>query len=99
MLVVNPEHYAVALRYDPETMDAPRVLVRGRNHFAQLMKRKARLHAVPVMANPPLARALYADCRNGQPIWPGHYAEVAQLYRKLRQPAAAAAPVMSESQG
>ncbi|GAA4044624.1 EscU/YscU/HrcU family type III secretion system export apparatus switch protein [Parerythrobacter jejuensis] len=89
LLVVNPEHYAVALRYDAKTMSAPEVRVKGRNHFAQLMKRKARLHAVPVVPNPPLARKLYAECSSGGPIRPDHYHEVARLYRALANPPAA----------
>lgn len=83
MMIVNPEHFAVALRYDPRSMDAPIVRARGRNHFAQLLKRKARLHAVPVISNAPLARALYRDCRNREPIPPQHYRDVALLYRRL----------------
>ncbi len=83
MMVVNPEHYAVALRYDAETMDAPHIRVKGRNHFAQLMKRKARLHAIPIIPDAPLARALYAECRVDTPIGPGHYRDVARLYRRL----------------
>jgi len=83
LVVVNPEHYAVALRYDAKTMAAPVVRVKGRNRFAQLMKRKAFLLAIPVMPHPALARALYADCRPGHPIAPDHYRDVAQLYRTL----------------
>src|SRR5687768_9205250 len=83
LVVVNPEHYAVALRYDPKTMGAPEVRVKGRNRFAQLMKRKAFLLAIPVIPHPALARALYADCKAGQPIAPDHYREVAHLYRAL----------------
>lgn len=83
LLVVNPDHFAVALRYDSKTMDAPQVRVKGRNHFAQLMKRKARLHAVPVIPNAPLARTLYAECRTGSTIQSQHYHDVARLYRKL----------------
>ncbi len=83
LVVVNPEHYAVALRYDPKTMQAPEVRVKGRDHFAQLIKRKAFLLAIPVMPHPGLARALYADCKPGQPIAPDHYRDVAQLYRAL----------------
>ena len=89
MMVVNPEHYAVALRYDAETMSAPEVRAMGRNHFAQLMKRKARLHAVPIVSNPPLARKLYAECSKGQSIRPQHYHDVARLYRNLANPPAA----------
>lgn len=82
-LVTNPEHFAVALRYDPATMAAPEVRALGRNHFAQLMKRKARLLGIPVLSNPPLARALHAECRPGQSIQPQHYHAVAALYHQL----------------
>lgn len=86
MLVVNPEHYAVALKYDGASMEAPTVVAKGRDHFAQLMKRKARLHAVPLFQNPALARQLHADCRKGSEIHPAHYHEIARLYRSLRNP-------------
>lgn len=83
MLIVNPEHYAVALRYDPDAMAAPEVQAMGRGHFAQLMKRKARLVGVPELPNVGLARALYADCAIGAPIPPEHYHAVATIYRSL----------------
>jgi flagellar biosynthetic protein FlhB len=83
MIIVNPTHYAVALRYDPKAMEAPLVVVKGRDHFAQLIKRKARLHAVPVLSHPALARSLHADCAPGRAIHPHHYRDVAQLYRSL----------------
>lgn len=88
LVVVNPEHYAVALRYDAKNMDAPQVRAKGRNHFAQLIKRKARLHAVPVISSPPLARKLYADCAKGSAIGPQHFHDVATLYRSLANPPA-----------
>ena len=84
-LIVNPEHYAVALRYDANSMDAPEVRAKGRNHFAQLLKRKARLHSVRVIQDAPLARRLYSECRAGGSILPQHYHEVARLYRKLAE--------------
>jgi flagellar biosynthetic protein FlhB len=84
-LITNPEHYAVALKYDPGKMDAPMVRARGRNHFAQLLKRKARLLGLPVIADPALARALYADCRPDQPIGAQHFHAVARHYAKLRK--------------
>ncbi len=83
-LITNPEHYAVALHYDAKTMDAPVVRAKGRDHFAQLLKRKARLVSVPVIPHPPLARALYRECQADQPIPPALYHEVARLYTKLR---------------
>jgi len=92
LLVVNPEHYAVALQYDPRTMSAPEVRAKGRNHFAQLLKRKAFLLAIPVVPNAPLARAMHADCKVGQPIEPEHYRDVAKLYRRLRSRQPASSP-------
>ena len=92
LVVVNPEHYAVALRYDPRTMSAPEVRVKGRNRFAQLIKRKAFLLAIPVVPHPPLARALHASGAPGQPIASEHYREVARLYRSLARPEGPAQP-------
>lgn len=84
MVIVNPEHYAIALCYDPKAMEAPQVVVKGRDHFAQLIKRKARLHAIPVLAHAALARSLHADCAQGRAIQPHHYHDVARLYRALQ---------------
>ena len=85
MLIVNPNHYAVALRYDPQTMAAPEVRVKGQGHFAQLMKRKARLLGIPMISSVALARQLYADCSSGQPIQPQHFHAVAAIYRSFAQ--------------
>lgn len=85
MLIVNPDHYAVALRYDPQTMSAPEVRAKGQGHFAQLMKRKARLLGIPIIPNVGLARQLYADCASGQPIQPHHFHSVAAIYRSFAQ--------------
>lgn len=85
-LVTNPEHFAVALAYDPDAMDAPVVRASGRNHFAQLLKRKARLLGIPVIADPALARALFRDCAPGRPVLPQHFHGVARHYARLREP-------------
>lgn len=84
-LVTNPEHFAVALAYDPDEMNAPVVRAKGRNHFAQLLKRKARLLNKPVIADPALARALYRDCVTDRPIAPQHFHGVAKHYARLRR--------------
>lgn len=91
LLVTNPDHYAVALYYDAEQMNAPVIRARGRNIFAQLMKRKARLSNVPIFANPPLARALYHQQEIDQPIASDNYRAVASLYIRLRERDAARA--------
>ncbi|OJW72808.1 MAG: hypothetical protein BGO57_00415 [Sphingomonadales bacterium 63-6] len=84
-LVVNPEHFAVALQYRPDEMAAPIVRAKGRNHFAQLLKRKARLLGLPVIADPALARALFRDCEAGRPIGAKHFHGVARHYARLRR--------------
>jgi flagellar biosynthetic protein FlhB len=85
VLIVNPEHFAVALRYDPKAMDAPVVAAKGRDHFAQLMKRKARLHNIPIIEDVNLARNLHADCARNSEIGAQHYHAVARIYRKLKK--------------
>ncbi|MDD3800112.1 MAG: EscU/YscU/HrcU family type III secretion system export apparatus switch protein [Novosphingobium sp.] len=84
-LVTNPEHFAVALAYDPESMDAPTIRAKGRNHFAQLLKRKARLLGIPIIADPALARGLFHDCKADRPIAPQHFHAVARHYARLRR--------------
>ena len=93
VVITNPTHYAVALRYAREEMSAPLVLARGRNHLAQRIRDAARRHGVPIVENPPLARVLYPATRVGKEI-PDHLfqavAEVlAYVYRLDRTRAAA----------
>jgi flagellar biosynthetic protein FlhB len=83
MLIVNPEHFAVGLRYDATSMEAPEITARGRNRMAFEMKRKATMLGVPIFAAPPLARALYRNGKIGQPISSAHYRDVADLYLQL----------------
>ncbi|MCJ2186975.1 EscU/YscU/HrcU family type III secretion system export apparatus switch protein [Novosphingobium beihaiensis] len=79
-LITNPEHFAVALQYQPEENDTPMVRAKGRNQFAQVLKRRAHLLAIPIYPNPPLARVLYSACDRGQPIPVEHFEDVAKLY-------------------
>jgi flagellar biosynthetic protein FlhB len=60
VVVTNPTEYAVALEYDPETMPAPRVVAKGRRMIAAKIRSIAEEHKVPVVEDPPLARALHA---------------------------------------
>ena len=59
VLITNPTHYAVAIQYDPETMEAPKVIAMGKDHLALKIKEKARELDIVIMENKPLARALY----------------------------------------
>ena len=68
VVLVNPEHYAVALRYDIEKMAAPIVLAKGVDQVALRIKEVAREHDVPVAEIPPLARYLYSQLEIGEMI-------------------------------
>lgn len=85
ILIVNPEHYAVALIYKPESMEAPQVKAKGRNAFALRMRRNARRLGIVVIENAPLARALFKKTRVGAEIPVAHFAAVADMYIMLRR--------------
>jgi len=78
-VIVNPTHYAVALRYDQQAMAAPAVVAKGKNWLALRIKQKAIEHRVPVVENPPLARALYQQVEVGQEIPVSLYRAVAEV--------------------
>jgi flagellar biosynthetic protein FlhB len=78
-VVVNPTHYAVAIRYDQGTMAAPQVVAKGRNYLAARIRLRATENLVPIIENPPLAQALYKSVEVGQEI-PAHlYRAVAEI--------------------
>ena len=83
LLVVNPEHFAVALFYDRETMAAPQIMAKGRNRFALQMKDEAFRRNMPIIRAPELARALYRQATIGDEVPPQFYAAVADLYIDL----------------
>ncbi len=82
-VIVNPTHYAVAVRYampgPGEVGGAPKVVAKGKNYLAARIRKKALEHRVPIVENPPLARALYSSVDVGQEI-PAHlYRAVAEV--------------------
>lgn len=77
-VIVNPTHFAVALRYEPN-MAAPLVVAKGRDHIALKIKSIAREAGVPIVENPPLARALHDSARIGDEIPPLLYQAVAEV--------------------
>jgi flagellar biosynthesis protein FlhB len=83
LLIVNPEHFAVALAYDSKTMSAPRIMAKGRNNFALLLKARARLFSIPIFELPSLARALYRKCDTGSEVPPEDYHAVVDVYLTL----------------
>jgi flagellar biosynthetic protein FlhB len=78
-VVVNPTHYAVAIRYRMEVMAAPVVVAKGKNYVARRIREIATEHQVPLIENPPLAQALYASVKVGQPIPINLYRAVAEI--------------------
>jgi flagellar biosynthetic protein FlhB len=78
-VIVNPTHYAVALRYEQGTMTAPKVVAKGRNYLAARIRQRAIQNQVPIIENPPLAQALYKSVDIGQDIPPDLYRAVAEI--------------------
>jgi flagellar biosynthetic protein FlhB len=79
VVLTNPTHYAVALGFDFATMEAPKMLAKGRNLLAEEIKAEARWAGVPIIENPPLARSLYRSVEVGQAIPVDLYAAVAAI--------------------
>lgn len=80
-VITNPTHYAIAIQYDHETMDAPVVVAKGLDFVALRIKELANDFKVPIIENPPLARALHASVEIDQEIPPEHYKAVAEVIR------------------
>jgi len=78
-IIVNPTHYSVAIRYELESMAAPRVLAKGKNYLALRIRQIAIDHEVPIVENQPLAQALYNSAEVGQEIPPQLYRAVAEV--------------------
>ena len=78
-VLMNPTHYAVALRYDEAAMGAPQVVSKGTDLLAFKIREVAQAHGVPVLQSPMLARALYAHAELEQPIPQQLYTAVAQV--------------------
>lgn len=79
VVVANPTHFSVALRYDAATMRAPKVVAKGADHLALRIRYLALSAGVPIVRRPPLARALYWNVPVGQEIRPEHYEAVAEV--------------------
>ena len=79
VVVTNPTHVAVALRYDGEAMAAPKLVAKGLGTLAERIRTVARAHGVPIVQNPPLARALHAGVELGAEVPPAHYRAAAEV--------------------
>ncbi len=78
-VVTNPNHFAVALEYRPETMSAPVVVAKGMNEIALRIKEAARWHSIPIVENPALAQALFRATEVGETIPAKLYTAVAEI--------------------
>ena len=96
VVVTNPTHYAVALKYDPAVAAAPTVVAMGARKLAQRIKAIAKENRIPVVENKPLAQALIATAIVGQAVPPALYVAVAEVlafvYRKQGKSPSGAAP-------
>lgn len=102
VVVMNPTHYAVALKYEAGKMRAPRVIAKGVDLMALAIRDRAREHRVPILEAPPLARALYRGAAIDQEIPAVLYAAVAQVLTwvyQLRNKTAGKPPLIGEVPG
>ena len=79
VIVTNPTHFAIALKYDADNMNAPRVVAKGADFLAFRIREIAVEHGIPIIERPPLARALYRLCEVGQEIPEQFYSVVAEI--------------------
>ena len=83
VVVTNPTHFAVALEYRREKSAAPVVIAKGRDLVAARIREIAREHSVPIVENPPLARALFKECELGDTIPGPLFGAVAEVLAYL----------------
>lgn len=79
VVIANPIHFAIALKYDPEAMGAPVCLAKGSRKMAEAIKAIARDNSVPIVENPPLAQALYKTVEVGYSVPPNFYHAIAEV--------------------
>jgi flagellar biosynthetic protein FlhB len=91
-VIVNPTHYAVAIKYEQGSMAAPSVVAKGKNFLAARIRQRAIENQVPIIENPPLAQTLYKSVDVGQEI-PAH------LYRAVAEILAYIFKLMANSRG
>lgn len=85
VIITNPEHIAIAIRYDTEEDEVPIVLVKGADHMAKLIRDKAEEADIPMIQNIPVARSLYKTTNAGEPIPADMYQAVAEILALIYQ--------------
>ena len=97
LIIANPTHYAVAMRYVHGESTTPIVVAKGVDHLALKMRQIAEANDMPVVEDPALARSLYAAVSTDRPIPPEFYRAIAEiiLFVISKQPRAAAPPAVA----
>ncbi len=86
VVVTNPTHIAVALKYDPQrSADAPKVIAKGKRKIAEKIKEVAGKSHIPIIENKPLARSLFETCEVGMEIPVIYYQAVAEIIAQIYQ--------------
>jgi len=98
VVITNPTHYAVALRYDDATMNAPRVIAKGKDLVAARIRELATEHGVPLFSAPPLARVLFRTTGIGDEVPSRLYTAVAQVLAYIYQLDATSNPARHQPQ-
>jgi flagellar biosynthetic protein FlhB len=79
VVITNPTHYSIALEYKMDDMAAPKLVAKGVDHLAMRIREVAEAHNIPLVENPPLARALYAGVEINEEIPAEHFKAVAEV--------------------
>jgi len=85
VVITNPEHYSVALRYDPDTMDVPILVAKGVDQMAMKIREVANEYQISIVPMPPLARSIYHFTEIGQEVPEGLYVAIAQVLAYVYQ--------------
>jgi flagellar biosynthetic protein FlhB len=79
VIVTNPTHFSIALKYDSSSMRAPKVVAKGADFMAMRIRQIAMAHGIPLVERKPLAQALYKTVDVGDEVPPEHYAAIAEI--------------------
>ena len=79
VVVTNPIHIAIAIKYSPNKMKAPKIVAKGKRLIAADIKKLAEEHFIPIVENPPLARNLFDSAEIGSNVPPQFYKAVAEI--------------------
>lgn len=85
VILVNPTHYAVAVRYEAGTMESPVLLAKGVDHMAEKIRETARAYGIPILRRPELTRTIHATVKPGEAIPPELYVAVAEVLAMIHR--------------